>query len=51
MIYTLTFPNDHSDVGYSEPENLMLVAEQAAEIRVLRGQGKGHTQPWTQAIC
>ena len=27
-------------MGYSEPEGLMLVAEEAVEIRVLRRQGK-----------
>ena len=30
----------HSDVGYSQVEGLMLVAEEAVEIRVLRRQGK-----------
>jgi transposase len=30
----------HPDVGYSEVEGLMLVAEEAVEIRVLRRQGK-----------
>ena len=30
----------HPDVGYSEAEGLMLVAEEAVEIRVLRRQGR-----------
>ena len=30
----------HPDVGYSEAEDLMLIAEEAVEIRVLRRQGK-----------
>jgi len=30
----------HPDVGYSEAEDFMLVAEEAVEIRVLRRQGR-----------